>query len=200
MSLLLDAAKVWHSLNDVKYIITVGRKNTSNVIELTFHDSDFPHIAGMQYAKDVDFGLNPAEYYGESLVATLLDGTFNGKLIENSRHWEHLIKSRLNTIISIQRIIENGFYIAEFDRFKVNPISKIEAKYVIKSEETDTVFFVFFDEELNRFYCKSAFQNSSIDYTLNQTKMTVLEIIKSEHSIDTLIFRNPNYKIAVTQD
>lgn len=194
MSLLFDAATAWNSLLNVKYSITVGRKGKSTVIDLSFSLGDFPHVAGMQYATDVDFGINRSEYYGENLISVLLDGTLNGALIENSRNWNCTIKSRLETIISIKDILEGDFIIAKFDKYILKPASKIEAKYVIKSSKSNDVFFVFLDKDSNHYYCKSAFHNSPRDYLLNQTRMTVLEVRKTENEHDYMIYKNPNYK------
>ena len=48
-----------------------GRKKKSYVVSLSFERYDFPHLVGMQYANDVDFKINSAEYYGEKLITAI---------------------------------------------------------------------------------------------------------------------------------
>ena len=59
-----------------------GRKKKSYVVSLSFERYDFPHLVGMQYANDVDFKINPAEYYGEKLITAILSGRLDPKRIE----------------------------------------------------------------------------------------------------------------------
>lgn len=57
MSLFLDAANAWNDLHNVRYILDIARKGEVKHIELFFTTEDFLHLAGMQYARDVDFGI-----------------------------------------------------------------------------------------------------------------------------------------------
>ena len=61
MGILLDAATAWDALKDTTYTIELGRKNKQYSICLSFETADFHHLAGMQYVKDVDFGMRPSE-------------------------------------------------------------------------------------------------------------------------------------------
>lgn len=49
------------------------------------------------------------------------------------------------------------------------------AEYVIKNLRTGITFFVFVDEDKERWFCRSVFQLNSADYTTNQTRVTVLK-------------------------
>ena len=71
MSLFLEAAQAWQQLMQTEYRITAVRRRKIDRFCLHFDPADFPHLAGMQYAKDVDFGLRPTEYYGEKLLLAL---------------------------------------------------------------------------------------------------------------------------------
>ena len=62
MGLFLDAATAWNKLSGTQYIFDLGRKGKLHKLTISFLNEDFPHLAGMQYAKDVDFGLDRAEY------------------------------------------------------------------------------------------------------------------------------------------
>ena len=114
----LDAAKAWQELLQTEYCITVGRRGKTASFRLQFDLADFPHLAGMQYARDVDFGLREAEYYGEKLVPALLSGALGGRRLEQGRNWEK-IKGRLHAILHLKATLESDFLIAWFDPSKV---------------------------------------------------------------------------------
>lgn len=83
MGLLYDAALAWHGLQNVNYFLLLGRsKKWSSALFLDFSLGDFPHLAGMQYARDVDFDVNPAELRGEKLISKIIGGEIDDTLIE----------------------------------------------------------------------------------------------------------------------
>lgn len=194
MCLFLKAAQAWQRLTQTEYRITAGRKGKSVSFRLGFDLADFPHLAGMQYAQDADFGLRPSEYYGEKLVPALLGGKMDGHRIEGSRNWEK-IKGRLNAVISLQQTLDSEFSIAHFDPARVHTNSKIDADYVIKNQDSGETYFVFVDENKeHRHYCKSAFTKSNIDYMQNQVLLTVLKKEKIENGSSRLLYQHPNFK------
>jgi len=194
MCLLLEAAKAWQRLVKIEYHITVGRKGKSVRLRLDFDFADFPHLVGMQYAQDVDFGLRLSEYYGEKLVPVLLCGKMDGSKIEKSRNWEK-IKGRLNAIISLQKTLDSEFSIARFDSSRVHTNSRIDADYVIKNLDSGETYFIFIDESKEHcHYCKSAFAKGNIDYMQNQPLLTVLKKVKFENGNSRVLFQHPNFK------
>ena len=82
MCLLRKAAEAWEKLLNLRYDMVFGRKKKSYVVSLSFERYDFPHLVGMQYANDVDFKINSAEYYGEKLITAILSGRVDPKRIE----------------------------------------------------------------------------------------------------------------------
>ena len=51
--ILFQSAKIWETLLDHKYILTVGYKKQLHIINITFSKKDFSHLAGFQYLKDL---------------------------------------------------------------------------------------------------------------------------------------------------
>ena len=174
MGLFFEAATAWNNMCDVTYILDIARNGTMKRIELSFLAEDFPHLAGMQYARDVDFGMRPAEYYGDQLLPALLSGQMDDTKIEKSRMWER-ISGRLNAIVNLQETLDGDFVIASFDKTKVKGYSQLNAHYVIKSLILEEMYFVFLDERSGRYYCKSAFKKEKTDYVCNQAVMTMLQ-------------------------
>lgn len=193
MGLLLDAAKTWDSLSQTVYSIEAGRKGKQFSIELSFDPADFPHLAGMHYAKDISFGLRPAQYYGTQLIPALLSGALDDALIMKSRSWSK-IEGRLKAIVNLKSTLEGDFVIARFAPGKVPGFCNIQAEYVIKNTGSSEVFFVFLDQKSGRYYCKSAFQSDNLDYTVNQSLLTILEVTKHVSGMETVLRRHPSYK------
>lgn len=193
MGLLLDAARAWDEICKTSYRLELGHKGRQVSIDLVFMPGDLPHLAGMQYAKDVDFGLRPAEYYGVNLIEALLSGKMDELRILSARAWPR-IEGRLKAIIRLQQTLSKSFIITQFNPKKVQNSCNIEAEYVIKNTDSGETFFVFLDEDNSRYYCKSAFQSEFTDYTRFQTPMTVLQIIKRSPMGEELLYRHPNYR------
>lgn len=192
MSLLLDAAIAWNALHNVSYKFDIARKGGLKQIELCFCDRDFPHLAGMQYAKDVDFGIRGFEYYGEKLIPALLTKRLDDTKIESSRNWNK-ISGRLTAIINLQNTFDNEFRIFSFSNTKVRRHSQIDAKFLIKNMISDDIYFVFLDERSGRYYCKSAFRKDLIDYAENQSGMTLLQKVKTVDGMESILFIKDGY-------
>lgn len=192
MGLFLDAAIAWSSLHNVNYILDIARKGKLERIELSFLDEDFSHLAGMQYAKDIDFGIRKAEYYGESLIPALLNKRMDDTKIELSRNWNR-ISGRLTAIINLQKTLDGEFIIVSFNKLKVRGYSQIDAKFAIKSMISGDVYFVFLDERSGRYYCKSAFRKENTDYSENQSVMTLLQKTKIVDDVKTVLYTRDGY-------
>ena len=178
MCLLREAAHAWQQLTGTEYRITVGRRGKKSSFALSFSFADFPHVAGMQYAQDVDFGLS---------------GKLEAANMERSLNWPR-IKGRLNAIIHLQETLDTEFLIARFRPNLVRIHCKIDAEYIIKNLHSGEVFFVFIDKGTGqRYYCKSAFERTTIDYLENQAVLTVLKKEKVMNGIPTLLYLHPNY-------
>lgn len=193
MGLFLDAAIAWNNLYDTCYILDVARKGKITQIKLIFLTEDFPHLAGMQYANDVDFGIRRTEYYGDRLIPALLNKQIDDSKIEKSRNWEQ-IAGRLNAITNLHNILDGEFSIYSFDKKKVRGYCQIDAKFIIKSKVSEKIYFVFFDEKSGYYYCKSAFQEENKNYVENQSSMTLLRKIKIENNISKILFLKQGYQ------
>ena len=194
MCLFLKAATAWQALSATQYRITAGRKGKTISFLLDFDAADFPHLAGMQYAQDVDFGLRHSQYYGEKLIPALLSGKLDAARIERSRNWDR-IQGRLNAIVHLQETLESDFLIAKFDPSRVPTSSRIDADFVIQNLSSGEIYFVFIDEDKeHRHYCKSAFAKAAIDYLQNQPQLTILKKEKVVDGQASLLYQHPNFK------
>lgn len=193
MCLLTEAARRWEQLSKTEYHIIAAKSGKAVSIHLKFDLEDFPHLSGMQYARDVDFGMRASEYYGRKLVPVLLSGKMDGRKIESSRNWK-MIRGRLDAIIGLKETLEGDFLIAFFNNQKVRANSRIDAKFIIKNERSGEIYFVFIDERDGRHYCKSAFAKENTDYMENQSRLTVLKKEKIESGESKVLYRHPRFK------
>lgn len=196
MGIFLDAARAWDELCKISYSIVLGHRGSLHTLHLTFEPQDFPHIVGMQYAKDVDFGLRPAEYYGTKLLGAVLSGKLDERRICNSRAWSR-IEGRLTAIVNLRQTLSGAFDIAKFNPRKVYGSCNINAEYVIKNRLSGETFFVFLDSENGRYYCKSAFRSEHLDYMRFQTQMKVLLVTKQDCFGEEVLYRRSGFAAAV---
>ena len=125
--------------------------------------------------------------------SSFLSGKLEVANMERSLNWLR-IKGRLNAIIHLQETLDTEFLIARFRPNLVRIHCKIDAEYIIKNLHSGEVFFVFIDKGTGqRYYCKSAFERTTIDYLENQAVLTVLKKEKVMNGIPTLLYLHPNY-------
>ena len=72
--------------------------------------------------------------------------------------------------------------------------STLESTIGIKNLQSGEIFFVFIDKgKEQRYYCKSAFEKTTMDYLENQAILTMLKKEKIVDGSVTLLFQHPNY-------
>lgn len=197
MGLLFDAAVAWSNLHSTTYDLLLGRRgNWSDSLCLSFCPEDFPHLAGMQYATDIDLGLNKAEIRSGKFISKVINKEVDDELVEKAAEWETKIRGRIESIIALEEALDTEFLIYKFDSRKVPHGSNIAAKYVIKNPRAGITFFVFVDEDKERWFCRSVFQLNIADYTTNQTHVTVLKKKKWKDGTIVIDYTHPNYKPA----
>lgn len=192
MGLLLDAAYAWNELCSITYSIELGHKRKQFTIDLAFEPGDLPHLAGMQYLKGVDFGLRRSEYYGAKLMGAVLSGKLDENRVYGAKSWAR-IEGRLKAIIRFQQTLSEDFSIAKYNPRKVSGFCNIDAEYVIKNKASGENFFIFLSPDGKRYFCKSAFQNSYIDYMQFQTQMTVLRVVKRSEGVTEVLHEHPRF-------
>ncbi len=195
MGLLNDAAIAWTNLYDKEYRLLLGMKGTwSRSISLNFLPEHFYHLAGFQYANDIDFGVRPSELRKITLPQKIMDGTIDGSLIEKSVNWENSIRSRLLGITQLEAGLDSDFRICRYYQNHVRGGTRIPAEFVVKSAKTDIVFFVFLDQDTGNYFCRSIFAEGIMDYIAGQPSLTVLKKEKLVSGNTEYIYEHPGYK------
>jgi len=175
MDLLKKAAKAWRDLYSVKYNITYGRKRKLYDIDISFRKSDFFHLAGFQYLKDIRFPNIPPNLY----IEYILRNEIKGELIKKGEHYEEMVKSRLLAIINLQEALDNDLNLYTYNRLNYAFHTFIEANNFILSNSKNDDIFIFLVKNENRYVCSSIFMKRDRDYSENQTPLSILRIMKT---------------------
>ncbi len=162
-------------------------------LNLCFRPVDFDHLSGIHYANDVDFKLHPNEYRRGKLTDAVISRKIDSTLIEKSINWERISK-RLQDIIYLEKILDSDFRIYRFNPTKLNFYSDIKANFLIYSELYRMGVFLFIDRDISIDYCKSIFTRDERDYTLNQTKWTMLKKVKYIGGVEEVLFVSASYR------
>lgn len=192
MGLFLEAAKSWKRLQSISYTFIIGHKDVAKTIHLCFRPVDFDHLSGIHKADDVDFKLHRRVYRGAKLADAVISQKINHNLIEKSIHWTQ-IADRLCSIILLEKILDSDFCIYSFNPCKLPFYSKIEANYLIYSDQYQMGVFLFIAPDQSVDYCKSIFSKDDQDFTVNQTKWAMLKKIKSHGDTEDILFVSTSY-------
>ena len=168
---LQERAISFRNLLDYEYNIILGRNNTKTEITINFEKSDFSHLIGLHKLKDV---LN-----GNLATEKLFDKCLTGKIsfdrISKSSFFSKL-GNRFEYFINIEKMLDSNKTIFKCNTRNMAKFSKIIADFELKNIYDDLVFYLFIERRNSseKLYCKSFIQESNIDYTYGQTKMTLL--------------------------
>ena len=109
MDLLKQAADSFIKLKEIEYriILSAGRKRPLEIIELNFCDSDFFHILGLQYLKDIDLPKAKTKLFTE-----INKGSLSEEYIAKSQFFDNLqlgysIKQRIEMAINIEQYMDS---------------------------------------------------------------------------------------------
>ncbi len=197
-TLIYKAASSWNSISAYKYSFIYGYKCNLYTINLSFLPNDFPHLAGFQYLKDLSLPL----FTPSQIVSRILDGTITQEQIEKGSQYENLVKPRLVTLSSFERILDNDFTLYSFIPRHYSFYTNIKADFLISSH-IDDVNFVFLIRQgepgiISEYSCCSSFTRDEKDYEQNQRSRTILQKTKtriSDNSTQTLFVKD-GYKQA----
>lgn len=199
MGLLRNAAIAWSGLYEKEYQLLLGLKGRwSRSVRLIFLPEHFHHLAGFQYADDIDFGVRPSELRKTTLTQKLIDGVIDDRLIEKSIHWTE-IQPRLLGIARLEEGLDSEFRIYRYYQNHVHGGTRISAEFVVKSAKTDVTFFVFIDNDTGNYFCRSIFSEGVVDYSAEQPSLTVLKKEKLVAGNTVYLQVHPGYKPELDQ-
>lgn len=178
MDLLYEAAAVWRDLLPYRYDILCGKSKRLYPLALTFEAREFYHLAGFPHMKDIVF---PVRFSQAKAMEKVLSGVLTEELICKSSQYEQVIKPKLQAILCLKELLNccNGAYL--FAPARLPFYTDIRASYLLADEQTRVVFlFTDTADSGKSFFARSAFVMGDRDYRRNQTRLTVLQIDRTD--------------------
>jgi len=178
MDKLKKCAELYKNLFDIKYKIILGRKGFKTEIILSFCKEDFFHLIGLHKLKDIRYPFKNSSKNFDAII----DGRITYDMISKSQHFEpddkrkwEGIRYRVEYFIHLVDMLDSNNLVFKYNS-NVNNWSRIKAEYVFESRDYDKNLYLFIDSENgnNDRFCRTFFPQMYVDYTLRQTKMTLL--------------------------
>lgn len=168
--MLLKCAKNFEKLLDVQYHITIARKGNHIEIRLGFEPVDFHHLAGLHKLKDLR--ISRAER--TSVFEKILNGEISDSDIQRSRHFSE-IEKRLQFLTHLESILDSNELVFRYNQ-SPSPFSVIQAEFLLSTPVNSDEIYVFLDKrkDCSCHFCRSFFPKGDKDYTVGQTKYTLL--------------------------
>lgn len=193
---LSQAVTSFSELIGINYSIKVARKGLIYDINLSFHERNFVHLAGIDKLTDIAITSKTPNIFLKLLKGDYFSDFLKEKLIK-SKYFESII-DRLYSIIDLR---ENFHKASDNKHYKF--ISKdrgdftlIDYDFIIKCDYGNDIYYYFLrkDEKSdnpNQYVLVSLFMNNVKDYTKAQAYMTLLKKIEIDRKSggETVIYK-----------
>lgn len=173
MDLLQQAAAAWEELTAYTYRITYGKSGVLHEIVLGFTRSEFYHLAGFQYLKDITL---PVRFSHVKTIDVILSGKLTIADIAKSENYES-IRERLTAITELKAGLDAPFQVYQFKPDALPFFTRITAEHLI-SAECGNIVFLFTDRaEDGKAFSRSIFlKQPGHDFRQNQKALAVLKV------------------------
>ncbi len=169
MDKLKQCAIAFERLLPVQYNLIIGRKGQSVSIRICFAPLDFHHLMGLGKCKD----LRIARQNRNTVFSDVLSDAITYETIAKSNYILE-IENRFIPLAQIEQLLDSNELIFRYHQ-KQNQFSLISAAYLLSTPLDDTEIYIFIDQrEDGNYFCKSFFPKGARDYTVGQTKYTLL--------------------------
>lgn len=170
MDKLQTCAMAFRKLLDYEYRCIVGKKGKTQEFVLAFRKQDFHHLAGLHKLEDIE------EVRGnrERIFKDIVDGRITDETVDKSVYL-HAMRNRIFYLTELENFMDSNNIIFTYDKMK-NPMSKIEAAFLLENDiyATTVYFFIDQDTDSHKMIGRSFFAKEKMDYTINQSRMTLL--------------------------
>lgn len=199
MDLLRQSAQSYTELCGYTYDCTIARKNMASELRFTFSPYEFRHLAGLHRLEHDKLRKN-----SERVLRDICAGKLTIADLQKSANWnaereKFLTRlealSRLNVLMD-EFLLLYGFSGEKLARQTPPLRTKIEADYLIKFRLPSGITFFFSVQEKDSCCGRSLFLNNERDYSLGQTKYTLLEKTKTNKQTGEriLLYRRDTYQ------
>lgn len=191
MNLLQKCIYNFEKLLPLRYRFHIAHKRVVTEILLDFNKSDFKHLVGLQYLRDIAMPRNSSKVYD-----TIKNKKLTFDMIQRSPFFEKVddsyasVKQRMTYFPLLNEFIESENVILRYIK-KKNPYSKIDADYVIESTLYDVTVYIFLRkrhaQDINSPYAVvSFFVKNKVTYKGEVRYWLLKERIDEENYVKTL--------------
>lgn len=173
MDLLQECALAFQSLLVYEYHFWIGRKGELKEFYLTFHKSDFHHLAGLHKLKDV---AQIQQGMREKIFDNILMGRFTMNQVQKSIYYEQM-SGRIFPLIKLENMLDDNNMIFRYNE-KIQNFSLIKADYLLEGQANKIPSFLFLGKRNNselEQMCRTFFRIGDKDYTVGQPQYTLLK-------------------------
>lgn len=165
MNILEQCIASFEKLFSIQYHFQISKNRKITDILLEFEKTDFKHLVGLQYLRDVAMSRN-----SERVFEAIKSGKISFEIINNSAFYQCVkdsyanVSKRMELFPKLEKFIENDNVMLKYVK-KRNPYSKIDADYVIESDLDGTTAYIFLRKKANGKYgvC-SFFEKAQVVY------------------------------------
>lgn len=166
---ILACATAFNSLLNVEYEFVIARKGVKNKLRIVFHKNHFYHLAGLHYLIDIQSLRGDRE----KIFDRILNQEIKDTDIKKSKFYQK-IQLRIEKLAKLENFFDDGNTVFRYNS-KANIFSLINSEYLVENNSSDIKQFAFIDKNPDGFYfCRSFFPQEKYDYSIGQTKWTLL--------------------------
>lgn len=191
MNSIYDCVITYNKLLNINYNLIFGRKGKTIELKIEFSKSEWGHLIGLHYLKDIP----QRKQNSEKIFNNILNQSIDIKAFESSGFYTD-IEDRIRYFPYLEEIFDNYDLIFKYND-KLNNFSRIEADFLIKTAVGEQNLFVFIQKNNNNnYFCKSFFPQGIRDYSLKQPKWTLLfkEKVNIAENTKTVLYNPHNLK------
>lgn len=179
MDKLLACAKAFEDLLNTKYKIIIAHKSNQLELHISFNAIDFHHLMGLGKLKD----LRIHRENRTDVFKKILKNMISYETIKNSRYIQE-IENRFEPLSHLENLLDNNYLTFRYCQSQ-NPTSTIEADFLLSSkyQNNDIYIFLASKSDKSNYFCRSFFPKTNRDYTIGQTKYTLM--YKEKRTIST---------------
>ena len=201
---LYQCILAFQRLIDTKYYIVLGRAGKTRSFDLTFSEYDCHHLMGIHYLSDRPDRRSSAKIFEELLISTEYRTH-----IASSCFWSKKLTDRIACTSILEKIIDDNHTIFRYINKGAGLHSQIKATFlmanynVLISENNLRDVYVFIDKRngSDDHFCRSIFPRTTRDFTIGQTKWTLLYKKKYlPDGTESVLYHNKNYVLPETQE
>ena len=165
---LMMCATAFAKLFNYSYRCIIAKKGKTRELIIGFDEYHFHHLAGLKYLQDIHELHRNRQRVFRDIIASRI--TLN-RISESSNFSS--CETRLNYLDKLENFMDSNFITFTWNKGK-NSYSKIKGEYLLQNEIDDATIYLFIDKNSDTFFGRSFFAKGLKDYTINQSKWTLL--------------------------